>query len=252
MLARAGSQLLIAVSIIASSQAIAAVQSAPSTDSSEVLAKVGSHEITERQVDSRLKLQLYNARKAVIDEMVDDYLLQQAAAKQKLSVADYLKRETEDKAASEINEAAARNFYDQNKDKLPALKTAGSFDKIKERLLAALRAQKANQKRAELLTDLRKQANVESFLEPPRMAVAAGDHPSLGPANAPVTLVEFGDFQCPFCRAAESTIKAVRLKYGDRVRLVYADFPLSFHNHSMDAANAARCAGDPGQVLAVS
>jgi protein-disulfide isomerase len=56
--------------------------------------------------------------------------------------------------------------------------------------------------------------------------------------------VEFSDFQCPFCRAAENTLKQVRQKYGDRVKLVYMDFPLGFHQHAMDAARAARCAAD--------
>jgi protein-disulfide isomerase len=176
--------------------------------------------------------------------MVDDYLLQQAAEKQKLSVAQYLKDETEDKAAAGIDEKAAHKFYNENKDKLPTLKTAGSFDKIKDRLVAALRQQAAQQKRAELLTRLRKQAGVKILLEPPRMEVASGGHPAFGPGNAPVTIVEFGDFQCPFCRAAESTVKAVQHRYGDRVGLVYVDFPLNFHNHAMQAANAARCAGE--------
>ena len=59
-----------------------------------------------------------------------------------------------------------------------------------------------------------------------------------------ITIVEFSDFQCPFCRAAEASLKQVRQKYGDQVKLVYMDFPLGFHPHSMDAARAARCAAD--------
>ena len=240
----AGRHILMSTLIIAKTASVVMAGSAPTTDSSTVLAEVGNRTITQQQVDARLKLQLYNARKAVIDQMIDDYLLQQAAERQRLSITAYLKREVDDKAAGEVNEAVARKFYNENKDKIPALKSAGSYDKIKDRLLAALRNRVADQKRAELLASLRKQADVKVLLEPPRMEVAAGGHPALGPGKAPVTIVEFGDFQCPFCRAAESTVNAVRLKYGDRVRLVYVDFPLSFHNHSMDAANAARCAGE--------
>jgi len=230
--------------IIVVTASLVAAQSMPATDSSAVVAKVGNHEITQEQVDAKLRLQLYNARKAVLDQMVDEYLLEQAAASQKLSVTAYLKREVDDKAGAEVNEAAARKFYNENKDTLPTLKSAGSFDKVKDRLLAALRQRTAQQKRAELLAGLRKQTDIKLLLEPPRVEVAAGGHPAIGPSNAPVTIVEFGDFQCPFCGAAESTVKAVRLKYGERVRLVYIDFPLSFHNHAMQAANAARCAGE--------
>ena len=81
-------------------------------------------------------------------------------------------------------------------------------------------------------------------MEAPRVNVASADHPSRGAASAPVTIVEFGDFQCPFCRAAENSLEEVRQKYGDQIRVVYMDFPLSFHSHAMDAARAARCAAD--------
>jgi protein-disulfide isomerase len=79
---------------------------------------------------------------------------------------------------------------------------------------------------------------------------AAADHPQRGGDNAPVTIVEYSDFQCPYCRQAESSLRQVLKKYGDRVRLVYMDFPLSFHQHAMDAAIAARCADEQGQFWA--
>ena len=82
---------------------------------------------------------------------------------------------------------------------------------------------------------------------PSRFEIPADD-PARGPRNARVTVIEFGDFQCPFCRGAEDTLKAIRSKYGDQVRLVYMDFPLRFHIHAMLAASAARCAGEQGKL----
>jgi protein-disulfide isomerase len=76
------------------------------------------------------------------------------------------------------------------------------------------------------------------------------DHPQLGGDNASITIVEYSDFQCPYCRQAESSLRQVLKKYGDRVRLVYMDFPLSFHQHAMEAAMAARCADEQGQFWA--
>jgi protein-disulfide isomerase len=240
-------QILTAMAVVVVSAATASARALPATDSNSVLAEVGNHKITEQQVDSRIELQLYNARKAAIDQMVDDYVLKQAAAKEKLSVPDYLKREADDKAAAEVTDAAAHKFYDDNKDKIAALRAAGSYDKIKDRLIAALRQSATQQKREELLARLRKEADVKVLLQPPRVEVSADNHPTLGPKNAPVTIVEFGDFQCPFCRGVEGTLKTVREKYGDRVRLIYVDFPLSFHSHAMQAASAARCAGEQGK-----
>ncbi len=79
---------------------------------------------------------------------------------------------------------------------------------------------------------------------------AAADRPQRGGDDAPVTIVEYSDFQCPYCRQEESPLRQVLKKYGDRVRLVYMDFPLSFHQYAMDAAIAARCADEQGQFWA--
>jgi protein-disulfide isomerase len=76
---------------------------------------------------------------------------------------------------------------------------------------------------------------------------AANGHPQRGGDNASVTIVEYSDFQCPYCRQVESSLRQVLKKYGDRVRLVYMDFPLGFHQHAMEAAIAARCADEQGQ-----
>lgn len=75
----------------------------------------------------------------------------------------------------------------------------------------------------------------------------SSDHPQRGGDNAAVTIVEYSDFQCPYCRQVESSLRQVMKKYGDQVRLVYMDFPLPFHQHAMEAAMAARCADEQGQ-----
>jgi len=82
------------------------------------------------------------------------------------------------------------------------------------------------------------------MLVEPHFNVTSAGHPSTGGKNAPVTIVEFSDFQCPFCRGAENSIKAVRDKYGDKIRLIYMDFPLGMHPHAMEAARAGRCAAE--------
>jgi protein-disulfide isomerase len=75
----------------------------------------------------------------------------------------------------------------------------------------------------------------------------SADHPQLGGDNAPVTIVEYSDFQCPYCRQEEGPLRQVLKKYGDKVRLVYMDFPLPSHHHAMEAAMAARCADEQGK-----
>jgi protein-disulfide isomerase len=84
------------------------------------------------------------------------------------------------------------------------------------------------------------------LLEPPRAEVAATG-PSKGPANAPITIVEFSDFECPFCSRVVPTLEEVQEKYGDKVRLVFRQYPLPIHPSAPKAAEAALCAADQGK-----
>jgi len=77
--------------------------------------------------------------------------------------------------------------------------------------------------------------------------ISADDDPSVGPANAPVTIIEFSDYQCPFCKRVEPAIRQVLDTYKDKVRLVYRDFPLSFHQNAQKAAEASECADEQGK-----
>ena len=76
--------------------------------------------------------------------------------------------------------------------------------------------------------------------------VEPDDH-TWGPAGAPVTLVEYGDFECPYCGLAEHTVQAIRRKYGDQIQFVFRNFPLLAHPFAQAAAEAAEFAADHGK-----
>ena len=81
--------------------------------------------------------------------------------------------------------------------------------------------------------------------------VTTGNSPALGPRDAPVTIVEFSDYECPFCRQfVSATLPTLKTTYVDagKVRYVFRDFPLEqLHPHARKAAEAAHCAGEHGK-----
>jgi protein-disulfide isomerase len=185
--------------------------------------------------------QLYDLRKQALDKMVDDYLIEQAAKKAGLSPDQYLARET---GQAQVTETDAHKFYDDHRAAIDQQTKGQSFDQIKGRIVLALEHQQLRQGRDALVARLRAATPVSEMLQAPRVSVASAGHPWSGGTAAPVTVVEFSDFQCPYCRAAETPVKQLKAKYGDKIKFVYMDFPLGFHEHAMDAARAAQCAAD--------
>jgi protein-disulfide isomerase len=243
------------LSAIAATAMLCSVAGAPrvwADDPNAVVATVGDHKISEKDLDAQVQPQIdqmraalekrvneliadksFDVKRQTLEKMTNDYLLQQAAQRNKMSVDEYVKKESTGKGA--VTEADAKKYFDQNKGNSPV-----QFDQIKPQLLAMLNRQA-------LLERLRKDEPVKIMLEPKRVAVNSTGHPAAGAKDAPVTIVEFTDFQCPFCKATEGTINQLKTKYGDKIRVVHMDYPLPFHSHALDAAKAARCANEQGK-----
>ena len=94
---------------------------------------------------------------------------------------------------------------------------------------------------------LKAKTPVRVMLEPPRQKVAAAGSASRGPASAPIEIIVFSDFQCPYCLRAHPTVNQVLSTYGDRMRLVYRHYPLPNHPNARPAAEASQCAAEQGQ-----
>ncbi|HYB90209.1 MAG TPA: thioredoxin domain-containing protein [Candidatus Binataceae bacterium] len=217
----------------------------------KVVATVGDHQITESQLDARIKPQMasleskiYDLKRQALEMMAGEFLIEQAAQRANLSLADYLKKEVGDKVTP-ATEAEARKYYDDHKQQITQ-----PYDKVKIRIISGLTQQRVEVQRAKLVTSLLEKSPVKILLPAPRVQVASAGHPESGGKDAPVTIVEFADFQCPFCRRAEDVLKDLRAKYGDKIKLVYMDFPLPMHDHALDAAKAALCADEQGKFWA--
>ncbi len=122
------------------------------------------------------------------------------------------------------------------------------FDQVKPQLEQALLQARQQEARDLYMERLRKGANTAVLLQKPKLELAVDPARVKGNPDAPVTIVEFSDFECPFCQAAEPTVKQVMEKYGDRVRLAYRDLPLrQIHPQAQQAAEASRCAAEQGK-----
>src|SRR2546422_2370000 len=148
-----------------------------------------------------------------------------------------------------VSEQEIETAYRALKDQLVGDETT------KQNLVRArLSADKLAARRRTFLESLRSQAHVVIQLEAPpvsRAEVTADGAPAKGPAAAPVTVVEFQDFHCPFCKRVQPTLEQLVTRYGERVRLVYRDFPIDqLHPQARKAHEAARCAHDQGKFWA--
>jgi thiol-disulfide isomerase/thioredoxin len=243
--------LVSAMIIVASVGTLSArvVWAAPSS-TNPVIASIGTHQITQREVDAAVlqglsRSQLYDLRKQALDKLIDDYVVGQAAKKANLTLDAYLANELSGKN-TQVTVADARKYYDAHKANIDSETGGRPFSDIQALLVSALQRHQDHEAHDALIERLRAENNVKVALQEPepRVNVVSSGHPWTGGKDAMVTIVEFSDFQCPYCRAAEPALKDVRAKYGDKIKLVYMDFPLGMHQHAMDAAIAGRCAAD--------
>jgi predicted DsbA family dithiol-disulfide isomerase len=212
------------------------------------VALVGGVPISARQLEDvikgplmELRIQEYSLRSEALDGLITQALLDREAVARGITLPALLKAEVEDKVG--VTEAEIRAFYEQNKERF---RDQGEAEALRQ-IEPGLKQQRQRERREALLRDLRSKAGVHVLLEPFRVAVEPGAGAARGPQGAAVTIVEFSDFQCPYCARAWPTLELLRKTYGDRVRIVYRDFPLSTHPQAGKAAEAAACARDQGK-----
>jgi len=209
---------------------------------------VAGKPIGAREVDDLVRAQLmelrareHQLRSQALDSLVAQALLEKEAETRGTTPEALHKAEVEDKAV--VTDADAKAFYAANKARFGTTSEADALQQIR----AGLGQQRQNERRAAFARELKAKYDVKVLLEPYRVSVDAGSAPSRGNPKAPVTIVEFSDFQCPFCVRARPTVNRVREVYGDKVRFVFRHFPLDFHAQAEKAGEAAACAGDQGK-----
>jgi protein-disulfide isomerase len=237
----------------AESAPVSAPASAPTPPAvSNVVAKVGDKTLTEADMRKDLGNQLYQAENQVyqvekgwIDKQAKNMLFDQAAKEAGLSRQDWEKREIDSQVAAP-SEKEIDNLTKQY-PKAPNMST----DTYRQQIVQYLSSQKRSAQEQKIYDELQKKTPVQVLVvkpEAPHIDVTySADDPVRGPKNAPVTIVEFTDFQCPFCQRSQATLRQVEKAYPKDVKLVARCYPLPFHNRAKPAAEAALCAKEQGK-----
>ncbi len=252
MNARALSLCLIAVAasgLCCKSRAAASAQAQPA-DGSAPLATMNGVTITAREVDAKVKAkvleleqQIYQARRDALDELVSEKLIELEAKARGVSKEEYLRAELQSRITAP-SDAEIAKVYEENKARFGGKTLA----EMKPRIVEYLRNQAAQDRGTALRAELEAKHNVKVLMTAPRFEVSPpATAYAKGPAKAPVTIVEFSDYQCPYCQRAEKTVEGLLGKYGERVRFVLVDYPIEGHPGAFPASRAARCAGDQGK-----
>ena len=209
---------------------------------SSVVADVGGVQVTlselEQQESQRLlaaHYSYYQAQIKALNDLIDKKLIEQQAKKEHLTVEQLVDRE--------INSQVKDPTEDQMKVYYEGLETEQPYEAVRGKILEKIRQLRTDKARAAYVRTLRAETTVYIALAPPRAEVDTQTTLVEGGSDkAPVKLVEFADYECPYCQKVAADVKKLVADYGDKVEFSYKDFPLPMHSRAEKAAEAARCA----------
>jgi len=223
-------------------------QAAPQRNASDPIAIVAGQPIYEQEVVRSLGPQLlqlrnqeYQLKSKALDDLIRQKLIEAEANKQGISAQELLEQEVDSKLVDPTDAEVEAFFLGQNR-------ANERFDQVKEQFRATLKRARLYRQRQAYADSLRSKMEVAILLRPPSSDVTYDPSRVRGDSKAPVTIVEFSDFQCPYCKQAATTMNDLLSKYNGRVKLAFRDFPLrEIHPQAQIAAEAARCACDQGK-----
>ncbi len=235
-------RLLLAFSVLAT----AALKAQVVAQSDVVIAEVSGRNLTAHDLQQKengkllqARYQYYMAQRKALEDLIDDQLLANAAQAQSLTVDQLLEKEVY-KQVKDPTEDQLQVYYE-------GIDTKEPYEAVRTQVLEHIREARRNKAQAAYIDGLRKQANITVLLMPPETSVDIAGSYVRGPRDAEVMVVEFADYECPYCEKVNPYMQQLRKEYGDKVAIVFKDFPLPMHHKAQKAAEAARCAGEQGE-----
>jgi len=220
-------------------------------DPNKIVAEVFGRKITEAELHQALSVDLYELqsnifelKKRKIDELVGKIVLEKEAARRKMSTNELLEREVQ-RNTKKVSDKDIRKFYEQQKEHLK-----GTQEQYTDRIRNFLQNERQNEAYQKYVDRLKKTARAKVYIEKPgrpQVTLNLTPAPLKGNENAKVKIIEFSDFECPFCGGLTKTLDKVLRKYGRAVSLSFKAFPLSRHPNAPLAHQASLCAHDQGK-----
>jgi protein-disulfide isomerase len=194
----------------------------------------------------KLQLNTYLDAKPALDQTINDLLLLGEANRRNVPPEEIVRTEISDRIQPPT-ESAVTKFYSENQTRI-----TGDLKSVYNQIASYLETQERQRLERSLSERLRQGANIRLLIsepQPPIQSISVDDDPVRGEASAPVTIVEFTDFQCPACAAMHPILEDALKSYGNKVRFVVRDFPLMMHANARKAAEAANAAHAQGKFF---
>jgi protein-disulfide isomerase len=178
----------------------------------------------------------YETEKKAVEEFIDSYLLERRAQKENLTVAQLLDRHVNNAIAKDPDETALRVYYE-------GIDTNEPFEAVRGKIIEIIRQRRTAKAKLAYVHELRGEAKIAIAVAPPRAPISLGNAHVRGAAGAALTLVEFADYECPYCQQMQPALSQLEADYKGKLAFAYKDVPLPMHAHAQKAAEAAQCAG---------
>lgn len=183
---------------------------------------------------------LFDAQRKGADEFIDEYLLTREAREKNVTVEQLLERYAYADLAKDPSDEALRVYYD-------GIDTAEPYDVVRDKIRDLVRQRRMAKAKAAYIQSLRKRAAIAVRLPTPRAAITVGDAPVRGMAAARVTIIEYADYECPYCQQIQPVVERIEKEYNGKIAFAFKDVPLPMHANAQKAAEAAHCAGAQGK-----
>lgn len=182
----------------------------------------------------------YEAERKAIDEFVAKDLLEEQAKRENLTVDQLLEKHVTSTLPKDPSEEALHVYYEGVDTKQP-------YEAVRQQIIDAIRQRRLAKAKTAYLQSLRSQAKIEVLLQAPRADISLTNVAVRGKTHAPVTIVEYADYECPYCQQVQPVLAQIEKSYAGQVAFVYKDYPLPMHPHAQKAAEASRCAEAQGK-----